>query len=527
MTYYIDQSWERCVLAGKDPRTIPQPIKTLRTEEMKEELLRYADVLSVIHLIGLKLLYRLQDTPLLLALVNQDGYVLEIFGHPEINHVMRKLGIREGVQMTEESMGTNAVYLAQLLKKPIEVVGKQHYHHALYDFAFYSVPFSFGEAYQLEGAVLMMNRLEDHSRFQLALLETMIDSMERELLVQHNNRNQSVVNRYLVHSGVILTDAEGFVVECNDLVEQIMGCKRADAIGQSVFDYELFGGYVKEVLEAGTIIEDLELTFNHSLAKQMVCLLDAMPLHNEEQELTGAFVQFRDITERKLFVQQTINSEKYSAIGKMAAGLAHEIRNPLTAVLGFNKLLIQKGIGKGEPEEQYLNIMYNELQSVSRLISDFVVMAKPGSPDRKICVLQEILHNTMFLMKSQAILKNTVIHQDYPEAPIQASIDPTQMKQVLMNLVQNAIDAMPEGGVVEVTLKSSENCLHIGISDNGIGMTEEELAQVLDPFFSTKENGLGLGLPVCYRIIQNHGGRLSVVSQKGIGTHIDVTLPTD
>ncbi|WJH35045.1 ATP-binding protein [Paenibacillus sp. CC-CFT747] len=463
----------------------------------------------------------------LILLADQNGFILEIFGDPTMKDVIHQLGMREGILLSEQEMGTNAVHLALKQGHPVEVVGEEHFHHKLSLSACCCVPFHFREINNLVGTVGIMNAAADYSVFQLALLENMVDSMERELLLRRNNRNQYLLNHLMINTiknGVIVTDNFGNITEFNSFAEKITKRRREDAVGNSIFSFEQFGNYLYEVLKNGRHYEDVELVFTISLDRRIICLFDAIPIYDDNRTLIGAYAQLRDITERFELEQQIINSEKFSAIGRLAAGLAHEIRNPLTSIMGFIQLLLER-FRDQESERKYLDLVHKELKNVNKLVSDFVVMAKPSTPDRRECILQELILDTVNLMKSQAILNDTQLIPELRPFPVKVFVDPIQIKQVFVNVIQNALDAMPRGGTITVQVKDYQDKVKISITDTGIGMTEEERNKVLNPFFSTKENGLGLGLSVCYRIVENHKGMMIIHSQKGVGTRFDIILP--
>lgn len=527
--FYITESKKRCKENGLNPAQFPMPKNRLSQKELENKRMEYDEVLSVTNLFTEKIMSLLKGTPILILFTDEEGYVLEMYGDETIKNLVTQIGIMYGIQLNEESMGTNAIYLALQERHPVEVIGEHHYHLFLHSWACYSVPFHFPEIDNLSGTISFMISTDYHSPYQLALLSTMMDSVMREILLRRKNRKQYLLNHIMMNTfrnGIIVTDKFGNVTEFNQFAEKITDCSKEAIIGRSIFEFEPIGKYIYGVLKKGEKHEDIELTFTNSLPQNFICLFDALPIYDDKSELIGAYAQFRDITDRRLLENQVIVSEKLSAIGKLAAGLAHEIRNPLTAITGFIQLLKNR-YAANQPEARYIEIVHNELLRVNKLVSNFVVMARPGVPDKKRCVLQEILQETVQFMESQAILKNVAIQAEFHDDPVVLLIDPMQIKQVLINLIQNAIEAMTSGGNIHVLLEedADKNEVKIKICDTGVGMTEEELKQILNPFFTTKENGLGLGLSVCYRIVESHKGRIEVTSRKGAGTTFTIVLP--
>jgi signal transduction histidine kinase len=291
-------------------------------------------------------------------------------------------------------------------------------------------------------------------------------------------------------------------------------------------EIETFASYLRDVIQLGVRLENQECVFSLSANSRMSCLLDAMPILNDKQEMVGAYLQLRDITERNDLENQMLTYEKFSAIGKLAAGIAHEIRNPLTSIMGFIKLLRGRSLSQ-ENHIRYLEIVYAELIDLSKLVSDFVLMAKPSYPEKREHSLQDIVIDTVQFMTSQANFNNVIITTDLCEPDLSLYIDSIQIKQVLINLIQNAFEAMPRGGQVDIRLSIHKelNMAMITIRDYGVGISEEQMNHVFNPFFTTKENGLGLGLSICYRIIENHGGSIQIKTPVGRGTQFTISLP--
>jgi two-component system, sporulation sensor kinase E len=523
----IAASKERCHKRGLVPEEIPMPRYKLNAEQLQSEKSRYREVLSVFSLFTEKVLKLLSGTPHLIVVANDKGYLLETYGDPTIKAMVNQFGISEGIQMDEECMGTNTVYLSLQYNRPIQLLGPEHFHATLEQTACYSIPFHFQEG-NLIGTATLMTSIDNHHPTYLAMLANMVDSVEREMSLRRIHSNQTLIHHLMVsnaRNGVILTDKFGNVTEMNAPAEKMTGKIRNQLLGTSAFSFEHIGGYFYDALMNGKRFDNVELSLNSSLETRTDCLFDAFPIYNDRNELLGAFAQLLDITERVELEKQIITSEKFSAIGKLAAGLAHEIRNPLTSVMGFVQLMHANK--NPEKFEMYFDIFDSELQYMKDLVSDFVVMAKPSTPDKKLCKADDIVKETIRLMETQAILKNTVITSGFHAEDMQVNIDPLQIKQVLMNLIQNAIDAIANNGLVRIQthLIKEKNAISITVEDNGLGMNEDELKQILNPFFSTKENGIGLGLSVSYRIIENHRGTLTAVSQKGVGTRFEILLP--
>ncbi|WP_407408672.1 ATP-binding protein [Peribacillus sp.] len=231
-----------------------------------------------------------------------------------------------------------------------------------------------------------------------------------------------------------------------------------------------------------------------------------------------------DVTEKR---KKEINGqmlEKLSLVGQLAAGVAHEIRNPLTSIIGFTQML-QESIGN-EDKERYLAIIVSELERINLIVDDFMFLAKPKEyiEITENCI-NELVHSVIHSMKQELEQKNITIHLTLT-LQITAMCDAQQIKQVLFHLIQNAIESSEKGKTIYVTLKkTSENQLLLTIIDKGCGLTEERQDRLFEPYYSTKEKGTGLGLMLTKQIIENHNGKILLNSTAGKGTTVEVYLP--
>lgn len=219
-------------------------------------------------------------------------------------------------------------------------------------------------------------------------------------------------------------------------------------------------------------------------------------------------------------------AEKLAAMGKLAAGLIHEIRNPLTSVRGFIQLLAEKR-PVGDQEREYLDVVLSEIDRVNEIIKNFLFLARSGEFRPVKTDLGRIIKEILLVVENQAALKGIeIVHKHEPGTPeIQA--DPEQIKQVLLNLIQNAFQAMPFGGKLTISLypEPSENQVVLEVADTGVGIPPEHFSHLGEAFFTTKEDGTGLGLAISYRIIEDHRGRITVHSEEGKGARFLVKLP--
>ena len=216
-----------------------------------------------------------------------------------------------------------------------------------------------------------------------------------------------------------------------------------------------------------------------------------------------------------------IKSEKLSVVGELASGVAHEIRNPLTTLKGFLQFM------KADfPNPMYADLMYSELDRIELITNEFLMLAKPHLVHFQHNDLKWLVEKVLPLINSQAIINNTeIITEIEPDLPL-LYCEANQIKQVFINLLKNAIEAMPNGGKVKISIyRQNANEINISIMDQGEGIAPERIPYLGQPFYSLKEKGTGLGLMVCLKIVKEHRGEMKFHSKLGKGTSVDITLP--
>ncbi|MDF2684192.1 MAG: sensor histidine kinase [Brevibacillus sp.] len=245
------------------------------------------------------------------------------------------------------------------------------------------------------------------------------------------------------------------------------------------------------------------------------------PIRDEEGRVDSVMIVSRDVSEIMETKELLRQSDKLSAIGQLAAGIAHEIRNPLTSLRGFVQLL-QASMA----DQRYCEIMLSELDRINFIVTELLVLAKPQGMKFSEKNPGLIIQNVVSLLESQANMNNVIFHVNMdPQLPM-ISCDENQLKQVFINICKNAIEALPEGGEVFVEGKSMmDSRIQISIRDTGCGIEPSRMPRLGEPFYTTKENGTGLGLMVSYRILEDHGGSFSIESERDKGTTVHITLP--
>lgn len=344
-----------------------------------------------------------------------------------------------------------------------------------------------------------------------------------------NKMNQLILES--VEDGILGIDCNLNVFMWNDAVERMTGYKKEDFTENQLkellknFDMTdvvlLKKGFLKNSqLTKDTIIRRSGATFYRKDGTPFLCEYTITPIVSEGG-VVGSVLTFRDITEKKKSEEMLMKSEKLSAVGQLAAGIAHEIRNPLTSLKGFLQLI---EINKGGKKEYY-DIMRTEFGRIEQILNELLILSKPQTKEKVVVELHSLLNNTILLLNTQAIIKNIEIISHYPDETIRVRCIEHQIKQVFINIIKNAIEAMDEGGKITVSLEQDDVWAIVRISDEGCGIPEKELKRLGNPFYTTKENGTGLGLMVTYQIIEEHGGKIEIESEIDVGTTFSIYLP--
>ncbi|SDN61003.1 two-component system, sporulation sensor kinase A [Fictibacillus solisalsi] len=285
-------------------------------------------------------------------------------------------------------------------------------------------------------------------------------------------------------------------------------------------DRERIYQLMREMVQSRKPIK-FEARWKHNNGGYVLLETNATPVINEKDQVESFVVVSRDLTERKKTEEMLRKSDKLSVLGQLAAGVAHEIRNPLTSIKGFLQLLESKA----QDNNEYYEIMLSEIDRINSIVSEFMVLAKPQVMNLVPTNLTQLLRHVISLLETQAILMNVQIHFHAEEnLPLVSSAD-SQLKQVFINLLKNSIEAMPEGGNIYISVRQQAELLSVSFTDEGCGIPKELLPTLGEPFYTTKEKGTGLGLMVCYKIIENHGGTIQVASEVGQGSTFTVILP--
>ncbi|MGZ3593810.1 MAG: two-component system sensor histidine kinase NtrB, partial [Syntrophales bacterium] len=251
----------------------------------------------------------------------------------------------------------------------------------------------------------------------------------------------------------------------------------------------------------------------------------ATALEEDDGKFLGFVILFRDITEVRHLKKEMERSQRLASVGSLAAGIAHEIRNPLSSIKGFATFF--KDRYRNNPEDQKTaEIMVQEVERLNRVIGQLLEFAKPMEMKKHWTSIEEVIGNTLKMIEGQAQTRNVAVRTDLPRHFGDIFIDRDKITQVLLNLYLNALESMDKGGTLTVAVLPHEGrMVRIDVSDTGKGIDEKDLARIFDPYFTTRSSGTGLGLAIVHKIMESHDGELRVTSEPEKGTTVSIFLP--
>ena len=333
-----------------------------------------------------------------------------------------------------------------------------------------------------------------------------------------------------IRSGVITTDLNRRVYTANRAAEEMTGYSAQALRGQDVSI--LFGDIARRIEDSLRAAADGGASPRHEAecltAEGFLVKLgySISPLSSESGETTGLVITFQDLTDIRSMEETSRRQERLSAVGRVAAGIAHEIRNPLAAMRGSIQVL--RSEMQADPSQaELMEIVLRESDRLNRIITDFLTYARPRKFSLVECDLREPLRETFALLRhSPEVSDGHLLEEDLPEEPLTALADAEGVKQVFWNLARNALKAMPGGGRLRAEMRRPrEGLVRITFTDTGAGMSPAQVERLFEPFSSSTTGGTGLGLSIVYQIIRDHGGTINVRSREGHGTTITIELP--
>ena len=325
--------------------------------------------------------------------------------------------------------------------------------------------------------------------------------------------------------GLVAIDGEGKVASFNQTAESVLERPSEVVLGKSVDDvlpHELWA--LRNRVKDGERVLEQELDCPLGEGRAIPLGVSLSKLEGDDGMVLGDLILFRDLTEVRALQKEIERSERLASLGRLAAGIAHEIRNPLSSIKGFATYFGERY--KGVPEDRKTaEIMVQEVERLNRVITQLLEFARPMTVQKKPSPLEPVIQHSLKTIEREAQANNVQIEAKLPDEIRQVPMDGDRINQVLLNLFLNAIEAMEEGGTLRVDVVDVRDGLKIVVSDTGKGISKEDSSRVFDPYFTTKQSGTGLGLAIVHKIIESHEGEVKIESTVGEGTTVTITLP--
>jgi PAS domain S-box-containing protein len=331
-----------------------------------------------------------------------------------------------------------------------------------------------------------------------------------------------------IQEGVLVLDGGGLLTYANEAAQKLLGFSLETAQGQPLRDLD-WDKLVNLDPAEWTQLMRREIEIRYPEVKLVEFYLVPLKVVNPKEN--GAVMILRDITRDRRQAETTIESERLNAIMLLAAGVAHEIGNPLNS-LTIHLQLMEREVrdlpeSKSGELRDLLNVARDEVARLDQIINQFLGAIRPSEPLLETVPAAQLLEDSVRMLRKEAEDRSVWIEIDCPDNFPPLHVDKGQMRQALFNLVKNAMQAMTAGGLIKVTAMERENHLTIAVRDTGSGIEPDVLGGIFEPFTTTKKTGTGLGLMIVQRILRDHGGHIEIDTRPGLGTTVTLVLPRD
>lgn len=396
------------------------------------------------------------------------------------------------------------------------------------------------------GEGYLSKRVDDDSPDEIEMLTRGYSQMAGKLEEYYKEMDEKIKTqqKYLLNilndsaDGIVSLDENDRIVTWNKGAELIYGYKASEIVGKSLEvlipeDLKRNGEMEKmnRILQEKGFLRHYETERITKGGKKIVIDITKTLMKNDEGKVVGSSAIIKDITERRELEKRLVQTEKLTAMGQIAANIAHEIKNPLMGISGSVQVLMKKY--KSYPTMvDTLSKVFEQVQRLDSTLKGLLSFARPQTPYFSKQEINEIIEQILFFIMPQARERKIEIVKELSRELPKISLDPDQIKQVFLNIILNAIHAMPEGGKLSILTTHSnggsrENKIKVAVADTGTGIPENLRDEIFKPFFTTKMKGTGLGLVITRNIIKEHGGDISFTSKVNEGSSFEITLPVE
>lgn len=354
-------------------------------------------------------------------------------------------------------------------------------------------------------------------------IENRSDKVEKDFLSKEGYLKLFFEN---AKDSIAVFDLDNRVIAVNPAFEKLYGWTGADCYGKYLpmvppEKYEQSKHRIK-LMQQGESFDLLETVDMKKDGTTFDAEVTLSPLFDSSGKIIATSVITRDITYRKEAEKILLINEKLNLAGEIAAGVAHEIRNPLTVISGFTQMM---GADEKSPFAYYYQLIDDEIERINLIINEFLLLSKPDTNEGKPIDFHQFLDKIMQLFTPQLRTVNISYKANWGATNYIIEGNSNRLIQVFINIMKNSMEAITENGHINITTKNSEQSIVVTIEDNGIGMSQKVINNIFEPFFTTKEQGTGLGMMISNKIIEEHGGNISIHSEMNLGTQIIIELP--
>ncbi|MDO9556239.1 MAG: ATP-binding protein [Coriobacteriia bacterium] len=375
--------------------------------------------------------------------------------------------------------------------------------------------------------------LEEAKTADLRQVSSQLEEAYRKLeeraieLINVQDYTQSILRS--ITSGVITVGPDGSVATANPAAERMLGIPEVDMvprrIGVLFVDDGGLDQDVEKVLEGRLPRMVRDASMVSRAGRTLHVQLSTSRMRDTDGRILGAVVTLEDVSEVKALTDQLIRADRLAAMGELTAGVAHEVRNPLGIIRASVQLVEDPDSGPVRVHEA-ATVIKQEIDRLDRVVKALLDFGRPSKPTLMPTTVSDVLADVVLFTRRFAGQSRVSIKERYAEGLPTVMADPDQLKQVFVNLISNAVQAMEDsGGTIEVDVEAGDGFVSVSVTDDGPGIETEDLSKVFDPFYSTRDEGTGLGLTMVHRIIDEHNGHIEVASEPGTGTRFTVSLP--